>query len=123
MRPCISRPDPVTTTNYQRIWDVVAQIPHGRVATYGQIARLAGLGQHARLVGYALHHSPIELGWHRVINAYGKISFPQHSNQYHLQQSKLEAEGIVFKNRRVDLDRYRWRPTSAEFPDEYFAQE
>lgn len=112
-------------TNYERIWDVVAQIPHGRVATYGQIARLAGLGRRARLVGYALHHSPIEreLAWHRVINADGKISFPKHSNRYHRQQVELEAEGIVFTNGRVDLDIYRWRPTIEEFPDEYFAQE
>ena len=121
----VSQRDQVTPTKYQRIWDVVAQIPRGRVATYGQIARLAGLGQRARLVGYALHHSPIEieLAWHRVINAHGKISFPQSSNRYHRQQVKLEAEGIVFKNGRVDLDTYRWRPTTEEFPDEYFAQE
>ncbi len=120
-----SHGDPVPPTNYQRIWDVVAQIPHGRVATYGQIARLAGLGQHARLVGYALHHSPIEhdLAWHRVINANGKISFPHSSNRYHRQRAKLEAEGIVFTNARVDLNTYRWRPTSEGFPDEYFAQE
>jgi methylated-DNA-protein-cysteine methyltransferase-like protein len=115
----------MTPTNYQRIWDIVAQIPHGRVATYGQVARLAGLGQRARLVGYALHHTPveIELAWHRVINAHGKISFPQSSNRYHRQQEKLEAEGIVFKNGRVDLDSYRWRSSTEEFPDEYFAHE
>ena len=113
----------VTTTDYERIWDIVAQIPCGRVATYGQIARLAGLGRHARLVGYALHHSPIELAWHRVINAQGKISFPVNSEQYRRQQLKLQAEGIVFKNKRIDLDRYRWRPSSEEYPHEYFAQE
>lgn len=117
--------DRMTQSYYQRIWDLVAQIPYGRVATYGQIARLAGLGQRARLVGYALHRSPteLELAWHRVINAHGKISFPLSSDRYHLQQTKLEAEGIVFTNGRVDLDTYRWHPTAEEFPDEYFAQE
>lgn len=125
MDPYVSHPSQVTPTNYQRVWDIVAQIPHGRVATYGQIARLAGLGQRARLVGYALHHSPIdlELAWHRVINARGKISFAENSNRYHRQQAKLEAEGVVFTNGRIDLDTYRWRPTTEEFPDEYLAQE
>lgn len=121
----VSHHGQLAPTNYQRIWDIVAQIPHGRVATYGQIARLAGLGQRARLVGYALHHSPIELklAWHRVINARGRISFAQSSDHYYRQQKKLEAEGIVFTNGRVDLDTYRWRPTTETFPDEYFAQE
>ncbi len=115
----------MTLTNYQRIWKMVARIPYGRVATYGQIARLAGLGQRARLVGYALHHSPtgLELAWHRVINAHGKISFPESSSRYHCQQEKLKAEGIVFINGRVDLDTYRWRTATEEFPHEYFTPE
>ncbi len=112
-------------SNYQRIWDTVARIPYGRVATYGQIARLAGLGRRARLVGYALHNSPhtLELAWHRVINTKGKISFPKNSDRHQIQQEKLESEGVVFTDGRVDLVTYRWRPSAEEIPDEYFAPE
>ena len=61
---------------YQQIYQTVQQIPYGKVATYGQIARLAGFPGYARQVGYALHATPagIEIPWHRVINAKGEIS-------------------------------------------------
>ena len=64
---------------YRRIFEAVNKIPHGKAATYGQIARLAGLGSHARLVGYALHNLPANstVPWHRVINSNGKISLPK----------------------------------------------
>lgn len=107
---------------YEKIWHTVSRIPYGRVATYGQIARLAELGKRARLVGYALHRTPdhYTLPWHRVINARGRISFPPDSDQYRRQRQRLEAEGIPFVGKRVDLDRYRWRPELEDAPEMYF---
>jgi methylated-DNA-protein-cysteine methyltransferase-like protein len=96
-------------SSYTRIYAVVRYIPRGRVATYGQIAELAGLGRAARLVGYAMHRCPKALPWHRVINAAGRISLPAGSTAALTQRRRLEAEGVVFFGGRVDLDRYRWR--------------
>ena len=99
--------------SYERIYAVVRRIPRGRVATYGQVAELAGLGGHARQVGYALHRSPDErqLPWHRVVNAAGQVSRRREPGSDYLQRSLLEGEGLHFDEReRVDLDRYRWRP-------------
>lgn len=95
---------------YRRIYAVVERVPVGRVATYGQIAELAGLGGHARLVGYALHGCPRHLPWHRVINAKGRISLPPDSTAALTQRRRLTEEGIVFLGGRVDLARYRWQP-------------
>ena len=103
---------PISDT-YPSIYDVVRQIPEGKVATYGDIAALAGLPDHARLVGYALHALPIytDVPWHRVINAQGKISLGRADIGSDLQQRRLlEDEGVVFLNGRVDLKVYRWRP-------------
>lgn len=107
---------------YEKIWQTVSRIPRGRVATYGQIARLAGLGRRARMVGYALHRTPdcYELPWHRVINAQGRISFPPDSDQYQRQRDRLAAEDIPFVGERVDLERYRWRPELEDAPEMYF---
>lgn len=107
---------------YEKIWQTVVRIPRGRVATYGQIARLAGLGRRARMVGYALHRTPdhYDLPWHRVINARGRISFPRDSDQYRKQRDRLVAEDVSFVGERVDLDRYRWRPGFEDVPEAYF---
>ncbi len=99
--------------SYQRIYRVVERIPRGRVATYGQVAHLAGLPDHARQVGYALHASPsdLELPWHRVINARGEIS-PRHDAEFeNIQAQLLDAEGVeTGANGRIDLKRFQWRP-------------
>lgn len=97
-----------------RIWAVVARIPHGRVATYGQIAAEAGLLRRARLAGYALRHAPeaLALPWHRVLNAQGRISLPAGSTAAARQRERLQAEGVELVNGRVDLKRYRWQPRS-----------
>jgi methylated-DNA-protein-cysteine methyltransferase-like protein len=98
--------------NRQRIWALVCAIPTGRVATYGQIAALAGLPRRARLVGHALRQLPAAtlVPWHRVINARGGISFPQGSESYRLQQALLVREGVEFTGEQIDLNRFRWRP-------------
>jgi len=99
---------------YPAIYEVVRRIPRGRVATYGQVATLAGLPGRARQVGYALHalrHPQDDaVPWHRVINARGEISHRAGAGlEDHAQRQLLEAEGVTFDTRgRVDLDRYRW---------------
>ena len=97
---------------YQIIWRTVADIPYGKVATYGQIAELAGMPRHARLVGYALHNIPsdLDIPWHRVINAKGMISFPHDSEPYRRQIERLAEEGVEFINGKVDFAEYRWQP-------------
>ena len=98
--------------NYRRIYDIVRRIPRGRVATYGQIAELAGLEGHARQVGYALSALPASFAipWHRVINARGEVSARGGGDSHELQRHLLEAEGIRFDERgRIDLDRHRWK--------------
>ncbi len=94
------------------IYRVVARIPRGRVATYGQVATLAGYPGRARQVGYALAGMPeeLDLPWHRVINAHGRISPRVHNGFHEWQYDLLEGEGVVFRNNRVDLACFRWRP-------------
>lgn len=96
---------------YVIIRNVISRIPYGKVATYGQIARLAGFGGHARLVGYALHATPeeVRIPWHRVINSRGEISLPKEDGRYDLQKALLENEGVVFHRERVDLNKFQWR--------------
>ncbi|HJT16295.1 MAG TPA: MGMT family protein [Thermoanaerobaculia bacterium] len=104
-------------TTYQRIYAAVRRIPRGRVATYGQIAELAGLEGHARQVGYALHVAPEGLPWHRVINAQGRISARASSDCGELQRLLLEAEGVAFDlEGRVELTRFRWRVAGSRLP-------
>jgi methylated-DNA-protein-cysteine methyltransferase-like protein len=98
-------------SSYRRIYDVVARIPSGRVATYGQVARLAGLPGHARQVGYALAGSDDghDLPWQRVLNARGMVSQRAEPGYEGLQRAILESEGIVFDAAgRVDLRRFQW---------------
>jgi methylated-DNA-protein-cysteine methyltransferase-like protein len=100
-------------SSYERIWAVVRRIPRGRVATYGQVAALAGLPGHARLAGYALYAAPEgALPWHRVVNAEGRLSLARKNPSGGLtQRLRLLREGVLFDARgRVDLDRHRWDP-------------
>ena len=100
------------STTYGRIAAVVRRVPRGSVATYGQVARLAGLGQAARQVGYALHALPrgTTVPWHRIINAAGRISLPPDAGGID-QRLRLLAEGVtVTESGRVSLERYQWRP-------------
>lgn len=91
---------------------MIRRIPRGRVASYGQIAVLAGLPGHARQVGYALHALPAatSIPWHRVINARGEISRRSVFGDELRQRLLLEAEEVVFDWRgRISLRRYGWR--------------
>ena len=98
---------------YARIYAVVRRIPRGRVATYGQVAEVAGLPGHARQVGYALHALPegSAVPWHRVLNARGALSLRRDSGGEISQRLRLEQEGVRFDGGgRVPLQRVRWRP-------------
>jgi methylated-DNA-protein-cysteine methyltransferase-like protein len=97
---------------YTRIYAVVRRIPRGRVATYGQVARLAGLPGRARQVGYALHalRSGTALPWHRVVNALGKVSRRARSGNEITQRLLLEREGVRFDaGGRLSLKRVGWK--------------
>lgn len=107
-------PNPLPDDLTSRIYGVVRRIPKGRVASYGQVASLAGLPQHARLVGYALHRLPIasKVPWHRVVNARGELSLARAGRASGIEQRlRLEREGIpVNAAFRVSINRYGWRP-------------
>jgi methylated-DNA-protein-cysteine methyltransferase-like protein len=101
-------------SSHGRIYAVVSRIPRGRIATYGQIARLAGLPGHARLVGYALSALPerSRVPWHRVVNAKGQISERSDEGPMGgIQRLLLESERVRFDARgAIPLERFRWRP-------------
>ena len=97
--------------NYQKIWKVVTLIPEGAVASYAQVADLAGLPGNARLVSRALRSAPAEAGlpWHRVINAQRRIAFPFARPGYIRQKQLLVNEGVCFSGRTIDR-RHLWQP-------------
>lgn len=98
------------TDTHDRILAVVGRIPKGRVATYGQVARLAGFPRQPRLAGYALRGADDGVPWHRVINAQGCISPRAASDSVRLQRRLLEAEGVRFDSAgRIPLARFQWR--------------
>ena len=96
--------------SYERIYHVVKQIPKGKVATYGQVARLAGNKKWSRVVGYALHVNPdnSEIPCHRVVNRFGEPSKAFAFGGANRQIELLEAEGVEFIDGRVDLERFLW---------------
>ena len=98
-----------------RVWAVVREIPSGNVATYGQIAALAGITGRsgARQVGYALASlkQNTNVPWHRVINAKGELSPRANTDAVEYQRMLLEEEGVGFDHRRcIDLRHYGWQP-------------
>jgi len=102
--------------HYIRIWQTVQAIPEGKVASYGQIADLAGLPGRARLVGKALGKVP-EGGWRgrvvpwfRVINSQGKISFTAGSEHFERQKQALQEEDVVVLGARIRLADFQWQP-------------
>ena len=112
LQPIMSDEDPTLNAD-QRIWQVLAAIPPGRVASYGQIAALAGLGRGARQVGRTLRLLPGDsrLPWHRVINAQGKIALPPGSRGYSIQTERLRDEGVIVSDSgKINLRQFRWQP-------------
>jgi methylated-DNA-protein-cysteine methyltransferase-like protein len=87
----------------EEIWHVISAIPRGKATTYGSVARAAGLPGRARQVGFALRTAPdgLNLPWHRVVGAGGRIVFPASSRSHREQARRLRAEGVRVLNGRV----------------------
>jgi len=99
------------TEFFQRVYELVARIPRGKVVTYGQIAAALGDPRQARTVGWALHSAPewLDIPWHRVVNSSGGISTRHTLDGLNTQRRLLEDEGLVFnEDGRLDLERYCW---------------
>ncbi len=95
---------------YSKIYKIIQKIPKGKVATYGQIAAMAGNPRAARMVGWALNNCPdgSDIPWQRVINASGRSSLAEESKRK-LQQALLETEGVRFdKTGKVDFEKFQW---------------
>lgn len=99
-------------TREQKIWQVVLAIPEGRVASYGQVADMAGLGRQARFVGRALGMLPEghAVPWFRVLRNTGQIAFPEGSDRFNEQVQQLRAEGVEVFGGKVSMARFRWQP-------------
>lgn len=89
----------------QAVWHAVCAIPRGQVSTYGAVARSAGFPGRARQAGFALKVAPKELNlpWHRVVGAGGRIVFPKSSREHREQARRLRAEGVAVRDGRVML--------------------
>ncbi len=96
----------------ERIWATVSDIPQGSVASYGQIAEIAGISRGARQVGYALRQlaKNSDVPWHRVIQSSGRIAFEKGSRAYNRQSKRLIMEDVVILDGRIDMRKYRWKP-------------
>ncbi len=107
----------------QRVYEIVNQIPVGRVMTYGQIAAILGEGYTPRTVGFVMHAADTEnVPWQRVINSQGACSTGRMTVPTNLQQSVLESEGVKFNEKnRCDLSIYQWSPEG--FDEEKIADE
>ena len=110
--PARDQPAAAEKRRWERIYSVVRRIPRGRVATYGQVAVLAGLPRHARQVGYALHVLPegSDVPWHRVVNARGEVSPRATPGWERLQLVMLRRERVLGRDGRIDLARFQWEP-------------
>ncbi len=108
-------------SSFDLIYDVVKQIPRGKVATYGQVAALAGNKRWARVVGYALHANPDESGipCYRVVNREGRVSDAFAFGGRNVQIERLEADGIPCPDGYVDLEKYQWRQVALNDLENY----
>lgn len=94
---------------FERVYDIVAHIPFGKVLSYSQIACYLGYPQSSRMVGWAMHTCPMGLPWYRVIKKNGELPFPRDSSDYKKQYQLLEKESIEFlPDGIVDMNRYEW---------------
>ncbi|HEX6124345.1 MAG TPA: MGMT family protein [Pyrinomonadaceae bacterium] len=111
----------VSNENYrERVYEIVRQIPVGRVMTYGQIAEILGEGYTPRTVGFVMHGADTEnVPWQRVINSQGACSTGRMTMPLNLQQSMLEGEGVKFNDKgKCDLQTYLWYPEGFDSDDD-----
>lgn len=101
---------------YERVYDVILDIPRGRVTTYGAVARAVGAGRSARTVGYALNAvaGDEQYPCHRVVNRLGELSGRTHFATPTLMRELLEAEGVTFEGDRVRMEEHLWDPAERE---------
>lgn len=107
---------------FERVYQVVQQIPYGWVTSYGAIARYLGSGRSARMVGYAMNASVgrPEVPAHRVVNRQGLLTGKHHFGGSRVMEQLLQNEGIpVQEDQVVDFDRYFWDPTVELTPNKY----
>lgn len=99
---------------FQKIYQVVRQIPKGKVATYGQVAELAGNRRWSRVVGYALHANPDPeyIPCHRVVNRFGEVSSAFAFGGENRQKQLLLEDGVEFENGKVIMEKYKWSKRS-----------
>lgn len=102
-------------TNKERANKIIAcidSIPKGKVASYGQIADLAGITRGHRVVAKFLREQELipDLPWHRVIRADGKSGFPSDSQMFVKQMTRLKSEGVLSRNNKIDMKTYAWQP-------------
>lgn len=99
-------------TRLARIYDTIRDIPKGSVASYGQVAEIAGIPRGARQVGWALRQLSAghDVPWHRVITASGRIAFDKGTPPFEEQKQCLLAEDVAVIAGRVDMEKYRWQP-------------
>lgn len=98
---------------FERVYDIVRQIPEGKVTSYGAIAKALGSARSARMVGWAMNasHGRDDVPAHRVVNRIGMLSGKHHFQGTNLMQQLLENEGIaVVDNQIVDFDKHFWQP-------------
>ncbi len=106
-----------STDFFEKVYDVVRQIPYGRVSTYGAIAKALGAAKSARTVGYAMNasHAKDDVPAHRVVNRNGVLTGKHHFPGTHVMQQMLEAEGVeVVDDQIVDFDKHLWIPEVQE---------
>ena len=105
---------------FERVWDVVALVPEGRVTAYGDIAEYLGLRSAARTVGWALSAAAgTGLPCHRVVNRFGALSGSVHFGGPFIMEDLLRSEGIRFRDDgTVDMESHRWRPVDHLEPGE-----
>ena len=95
----------------KKVIQQILKIPAGKVATYKQIAALAGKPQASRGVSWILHScsTAYKLPWHRVLNSQGKISFERTSHNYRQQKKRLQQEGVLFEGEQLNMAQYQWK--------------
>lgn len=102
---------------FESVYEVVKQIPEGKIATYGQIAKILGQPRKAKIVGWALHANPYKgvVPCHRVVNRYGELSEEFVFGGKDVQRKLLENEGIIFdESGTINLQKYLWKPEHNE---------
>ncbi|MAD03626.1 MAG: cysteine methyltransferase [Pseudoalteromonas sp.] len=101
---------PTHVSKEDLIYTIICAIPEGKVASYGQVAKLAGYPNNSRLVGRLLKLMPegSSIPWHRVVNSQGKISFPEGSCKHLEQRQKLLSEGVTFNKTKINMRLHQW---------------